>query len=172
MPSEQVSSGHIYHASARREQVSRHWLQYTGSCKSNYYTITTTTAPDKINIFWFGFVVLNVTFNTISVIPWSSVYWWRKPEYPEKTIDLSQVTDNRLIWENVINYKIIYPSLYNQSYMYHVFYKFIQMSWNILTKRCLTCKGWQHYSHIIIRYISLLTFVWFVFILYLHFVNP
>ena len=20
-------------------------------------------------------------------------YWWRKPEYPEKTIDLSQVTD-------------------------------------------------------------------------------
>jgi hypothetical protein len=21
-------------------------------------------------------------------------YWWRKPEYPEKTIDLSQVTDN------------------------------------------------------------------------------
>jgi len=68
MPSEQVSSGHIYHASARREQVSKHWLQYTGSCKSNYYTITTTTAPDKIKIFWFGFVVFNVTFNTISVI--------------------------------------------------------------------------------------------------------
>ena len=21
------------------------------------------------------------------------LYWWRKPEYPEKTIDLSQVTD-------------------------------------------------------------------------------
>jgi hypothetical protein len=21
-------------------------------------------------------------------------YWWRKPEYPEKAIDLSQVTDN------------------------------------------------------------------------------
>jgi hypothetical protein len=21
-------------------------------------------------------------------------YWWRKPEYPEKTTDLSQVTDN------------------------------------------------------------------------------
>jgi hypothetical protein len=71
------------------------------------------------------------------------------------------------LWENVINYTIIYPSLYNQSYMYHVFYKFIQMSWIILTKRCLTCKGWQHYSHVIIRYISLLTFVWFVFILYL-----
>jgi hypothetical protein len=22
------------------------------------------------------------------------IYWWRKPEYPEKTTDLSQVTDN------------------------------------------------------------------------------
>jgi hypothetical protein len=25
-------------------------------------------------------------------------YWWRKPEYPEKTTDLSQVTDK---WKNV-----------------------------------------------------------------------
>ena len=32
-------------------------------------------------------MVFNVTFNNISVI------WWRKPEYPEKTTDLSQVTD-------------------------------------------------------------------------------
>jgi hypothetical protein len=24
---------------------------------------------------------------------WSSFYWWRKPEYQEKTTDLSQVTD-------------------------------------------------------------------------------
>ena len=24
-------------------------------------------------------------------------YWWRKPEYPQKTIDLSQVTDNQII---------------------------------------------------------------------------
>jgi hypothetical protein len=23
----------------------------------------------------------------------SQYYWWRKPEYPEKTTDLSQVTD-------------------------------------------------------------------------------
>jgi hypothetical protein len=23
------------------------------------------------------------------------LYWWRKPEYPEKTTDLSQVTDKR-----------------------------------------------------------------------------
>ena len=33
-------------------------------------------------------MVFNNTFNTISVIS-----WWRKPEYPEKTTDLLQVTD-------------------------------------------------------------------------------
>ena len=33
------------------------------------------------------FIVFNATFNNISVIS------WRKPEYLEKTTDLSQVTD-------------------------------------------------------------------------------
>jgi hypothetical protein len=33
-------------------------------------------------------MVFNATFNNISVIS-----WWRKPEYLEKTTDLSQVTD-------------------------------------------------------------------------------
>jgi len=37
--------------------------------------------------------VVNATFNIISIISWRSVYWWNKPECPEKTIDLSQVTD-------------------------------------------------------------------------------
>ena len=40
-------------------------------------------------------MVFNATFNNISVISWRSVFffWWRKPDYPEKTTDLSQVTD-------------------------------------------------------------------------------
>jgi hypothetical protein len=45
----------------------------------------------KILSFWFGlvwFMVFNVTFNNISVI-----LWRKKPEYLEKTTDLSQVTD-------------------------------------------------------------------------------
>ena len=41
----------------------------------------------------FGLMVFNATFNNISVILWRSIYWWRKPEYSEKTTDLSQVTD-------------------------------------------------------------------------------
>jgi hypothetical protein len=38
-------------------------------------------------------VVFNATFNNISVLSWRSVYWWRKPEYSEKTTDRWQVTD-------------------------------------------------------------------------------
>jgi hypothetical protein len=38
-------------------------------------------------------MVLNATFNNISVISRRQFYWWRKPENPKKTNDLPQVTD-------------------------------------------------------------------------------
>ena len=38
-------------------------------------------------------LMFNTTFNNISAISWRSVLSWRKPEYLEKTTDLSQVTD-------------------------------------------------------------------------------
>jgi hypothetical protein len=38
-------------------------------------------------------MVFNATFNIISAISWQSVFKWRKPETPEKTTDLPQVTD-------------------------------------------------------------------------------
>jgi hypothetical protein len=38
-------------------------------------------------------MVFNATFNNISVISWQSVLLVEKPECPEKTTDLSQVTD-------------------------------------------------------------------------------
>ena len=39
-------------------------------------------------------MVFNAPFNNISVIyRGCQFYWWRKPEYPEKTTELPQVTD-------------------------------------------------------------------------------
>ena len=38
-------------------------------------------------------VVFNATFNNIWVISGGQFYCWRKPEDPEKTTDLSQVTN-------------------------------------------------------------------------------
>jgi hypothetical protein len=37
-------------------------------------------------------MVFNATFNNISVISFCQFYWWRKPEDPEKTTNLLQVT--------------------------------------------------------------------------------
>ena len=41
-----------------------------------------------LDFYRFRFMMFNATFNNISFIS-----WWRKLEYPEKTTDLSQVTD-------------------------------------------------------------------------------
>jgi len=38
-------------------------------------------------------MVFKATSDNISVISWLSAYLWRKPEYPEKTTDLQQITD-------------------------------------------------------------------------------
>ena len=38
-------------------------------------------------------MVFNGTFNNISVISRCQFYSWRKPEYPEETTDLLQVTN-------------------------------------------------------------------------------
>jgi len=47
---------------------------------------------EKSRFDWF--MVFNATLNNTSAILWWSVFYWlRKPEYPEKTTDLSQVTD-------------------------------------------------------------------------------
>jgi len=41
----------------------------------------------------YRFMVFNATFNNIELYHGSQFYWLRKPEYPEKTTNLSQVTD-------------------------------------------------------------------------------
>jgi hypothetical protein len=44
-------------------------------------------------VYWVRVMVFNATFNNISVILWWSVLLMEKPEYSEKTCDLSQLTD-------------------------------------------------------------------------------
>ena len=38
-------------------------------------------------------MVFNTTFNKFQLYRGCQFYWWMKPEYQEKTIDLLQVTD-------------------------------------------------------------------------------
>ena len=49
--------------------------------------------PRRIWVSLVGFMVHNVTFNNISVISWLSVLLVEESGVPEKTTDLSQVTD-------------------------------------------------------------------------------
>ena len=53
-------------------------------------------------------MVFNATFNNISVISWRSVYWWRKPEYTQKSSSMSQVTEKLL--HHIMLYRIEYTS--------------------------------------------------------------
>ena len=59
-------------------------------------------SPD-VKIYKVGcFLLFNATFNNIAVTSWQ-FYSWRKPEYQEKTTDLSQVTDklNRIMFYRI-----------------------------------------------------------------------
>ena len=66
-------------------------------------------SPLIVTIFYMDMdMVFNATFNNISVIyRGCQFYWWRKPEYPEKTIDLSKINDKFLSQNFTKFYKMV-----------------------------------------------------------------
>ena len=64
---------------------------YIGSYKSKYHTINNIHIP---SLQGFRVRLFNVTFSNIAVISLGGQFcWYWKPDYPEKTTDLSYVTD-------------------------------------------------------------------------------
>jgi hypothetical protein len=61
-----------------------------------------------------GRMVLNATFNNISVISWAGCqfYWWRKPDDPEKTTDLSL----RRLLKYDVNISLLYKDVFGVRY--------------------------------------------------------
>jgi hypothetical protein len=50
--------------------------------------------------FWIGFIGLWYLMPLSSIFQLyrgCQLYWWRKPEYPDKTTDLSQITDDLMV---------------------------------------------------------------------------
>ena len=55
--------------------------------------------------YWFSFILWCLTPTIFQLCYGSQFYWWRKPEDPEKTTDLSQVTDT--LSDNVVHLALI-----------------------------------------------------------------
>ena len=81
-------------------------------------------------------LVLCANISSISAISWWSVYWWRKLGYPEKTTDLSQMTDKlyHIMWFEI---RVLNPTTIRSrpprrtEIIYNIISSFFRL-WNLL----------------------------------------
>ena len=74
-----------------QQNLTLFWLSYIWHDLNRHNVMNWPMKPPAMGRDWV--MVFNTTFNNIWVTLGRQFYSWRKPEYPEKTIDLSQVTD-------------------------------------------------------------------------------
>jgi hypothetical protein len=77
-------------------------------------------------------MVFNLTFSNISLYHGGQFYWWRKPEDPEKTTDLLQVTDK--LYHIMLTCIYIYINMYiNSNTLIQIVFLFYQLYKNVIT---------------------------------------
>jgi hypothetical protein len=60
--------------------------------KKKHFVNMTDKIVELNGLVWFYWVLTPLS-TIFQLFHGGQFYWWRKPEYPEKTTDLSQVTD-------------------------------------------------------------------------------